>query len=297
LGYRVRVVPSSSNAPEGDLLIALHARKTARLVAEFRRRFPGRPIVVVLTGTDVYRDLGRSAAADASLKTADAIVTLQPLAIERIATTLRKKARAVIQSARIASKPRSPRRRAYVRLCVLGHLRPEKDPLRAAFALRNVAREVPVEVVQAGRALDPKYLRQIEKIAAREPRYRYAGELSRAAALRLLASSDALVLSSRMEGGANVASEAIALGVPVLASRIDGNVGILGRGYRGYYDAGSTRQLAELIEHFARDRTFARALRAQIAKLRPLVAEKRERDDLRRVVTSAIRRCRTAAIS
>ena len=69
----------------------------------------------------------------------------------------------------------------------------------------------------------------------REPRYRWLGSVPHARALRWLASSHVLVVSSGMEGGANVIAEAARIGVPVLASRISGNVGMLGRGYPGFY--------------------------------------------------------------
>lgn len=277
LGYRTRVVSSSHAVPAADLLLALHARKSAGFIAAFRKKFPVRPIVVVLTGTDVYGPLSRSHAALGALAAADAIVTLQPLAIRRIPRALRKKAVAVIQSARDLKVDRSPARST--RLCVIGHLRREKDPLRAAFALRYL-KEPDIEVIQAGATLDPRYAARVARIEAREPRYRYVGELSQMRALRLLASSDALVLSSRSEGGANVASEAIANRVPVLASRIDGNVGVFGSNYSGYYRFGSSKALAALIARFAEDRSFARMLRRQIERLEPEVTFEHERRGL-----------------
>jgi glycosyltransferase involved in cell wall biosynthesis len=47
-----------------------------------------------------------------------------------------------------------------------------------------------------------------------------------------------------MEGGANVISEAVMAGLPVIASDIEGSVGLLGTDYPGYYpvqDAGALR--------------------------------------------------------
>jgi glycosyltransferase involved in cell wall biosynthesis len=72
------------------------------------------------------------------------------------------------------------------------------------------------------------------------------------------------VVSSRLEGGANVVSEAIVLGVPVLASRIPGNVGLLGRGYAGYYPTGDERALARLMHRTETDAIFFRGLQTLV---------------------------------
>lgn len=273
---------------DAGVLVALHACKSAPFVLAFHRRFPWRPIVVVLTGTDVYGAGLRSRKAMSALDTAAAIVTLQPLAIERLPERLRRKAIAVIQSAHRVTVTRKAKAGARVRLCVIGHLRREKDPLRAAYALRYLKGE-DVQVLQAGGVLDARYLPRANAIEARDSRYRYLGPLSKSRALRLLAGCDALVLSSRSEGGANVASEAIANGVPVLASRIDGNVGVFGAEYGGYYPAGSSKALAALIDRFVRDRAFARLLRRQIRALIPKVSFESERRGLARAIALACR--------
>ncbi len=269
------------------MLVALHAKKTARFVAAYRKKFPTRPIVVVLTGTDVYGCSLRGAATSA-LEAAGAIVTLQPLAIQRLPKRLRKKAIAVLQSARRIEVKRKKSVAGPLRLCVIGHLRREKDPLRAAYALRYLNSEN-VEVLQAGRILDSRYATRVKAIESRDARYRYLGEVSRARALRVLAACDALVLSSRSEGGANVASEAIANGIPVLASRIDGNAGVLGARYAGYYPVGSSKALAALIDRFKHDREFARTLRRQIRALEPNVRFESERGGLARALALAQR--------
>jgi glycosyltransferase involved in cell wall biosynthesis len=279
---------SSDAVPDSDILVALHACKSAGFVARFHKKFPDRPILVVLTGTDVYGNLPHRKTAMGALEAAGAIVTLQPLAIERLPKRLQKKAIVVVQSAQRVAVRRRKTLRKPVRLCVLGHLRREKDPLRAAYALRYLKHDT-VRVVQAGGILDDRYARNVETVESHDSRYRYLGEISRSRALRILAGSDALVLSSRSEGGANVASEAIANGVPVLASRIDGNEGILGARYAGYYPAGSSKALACLIDRFANDRSFARLLQGQIRALAPKVTTARERESLARAVAQAIR--------
>lgn len=288
LGFRTRIVSPPDAVPDAYILVALHAYKSARFVSAYRKRFPQRPVVVVLTGTDVYGKLHARRTIQA-LEIADAIVTLQPLAIERLPKRLRDKAVAVVQSARRVAVKKKRAKHAPLRLCVLGHLRREKDPLRAAYAL-SYLKGVGVELLQAGGVLDARYATRIDALEAREPRYRYLGELSAVRALTLLASCDALVLSSRSEGGANVASEAIANGVPVLASRIDGNVGVFGSRYAGYYPAGSSKALAALIDRFVTDPSFARLLRRQIRAMEPKVTLESERDGLARAIALARRK-------
>lgn len=270
------------------MLVALHACKTAGFVARFHEKFPVRPIVVVLTGTDVYGPSLRGRSAMSALETAGAIVTLQPLAIERLPKHLQKKAIAVLQSARRVTVRRKKSAKVPARFCVLGHLRREKDPLRAAYALRYLKGDE-VEVLQAGGTIDRRYAARVKAIESSDRRYRYLGDVSRARALRILADCDALVLSSRSEGGANVASEAIANGIPVLASRIDGNVGVFGKRYTGYYRVGSSKALAELVDRFVHDRDFVRSLRRQIQTLAPSVTFESERAGLARAIAAARR--------
>lgn len=116
------------------------------------------------------------------------------------------------------------------------------------------------------------------------PRYQWLGELPRWRALRVLARSRLHVLSSRAEGGANVLSEAIACGVPTLASRIPGSVGILGRDYPGYFPVGDTQALADLLRRAETDAGFRGRLQAACDRLRPLVHPDHEREALKRLL-------------
>jgi glycosyltransferase involved in cell wall biosynthesis len=88
--------------------------------------------------------------------------------------------------------------------------------------------------------------------------------------------SHLLVISSRMEGGANVASEAIVAGVPLLSSRIGGIIGLLCKDYPGFFPFGDTRALAKLLERAVSDAGFYHELRTWCAKRRPLFAPARE---------------------
>ena len=279
-GHRVSVAVQWSGDDGADAMLALHARRSYSSLKAFPRE---RPLVVALTGTDVYRDIHESAEAQESLELAHRLILLQPKAAEELSPRLRKKVRVVVQSASTMLTHRPVKGR--FRVCVIGHLRAEKDPLRTLLALRHLPEELRVQAVHLGAALDPTLGEQAK--AARDPRYRWLGSVPHARALRWLASSHAMVISSRMEGGANVVCEALRIGVPVLASHISGNIGLLGTRYGGYFPVGDEDALARLITRAASDARFYGRLKTQIAKLRPSVAPQSEARALLAVMRDA----------
>jgi putative glycosyltransferase (TIGR04348 family) len=275
LGHRVAVETAYRDAP-CDLLIVLHARRGAASAARFRRLHPGRPLIVALTGTDVYRDIHRSRRARESLAIADRIVVLQALAVRELPRTARPKTRVIVQSAESLDRAPARGRKAFD-VAVVGHLRSEKDPFRAATAARRLPPESSLRVLHAGRAGSRAMERRVRAEAERNPRYRWLGDVSHSAARRLIARSRLLVLTSRMEGGANVIAEAVVAGVPVLSSRIPGSVGLLGPSYPGYFPPGSTTALRGLLIRAESDPRFLAALGARVRALAPRFAPRRER--------------------
>ena len=275
LGHRV-AVREEYRDDRCDLLVALHARRSFSSAARYRDRHPGGPLVVVLTGTDLYGDLDTDPLAQQALEMASRLVLLQPLGIAPLPAHLHDKARVIYQSATPPPGARAPRAGTFD-VCVLAHLRPVKDPLRAARAARMLPASSRIRIVHLGAALSPEMEREALAEQADNPRYRWLGERPRWRALRILAGSRLLVLSSRTEGGANALSEAIASGVPVLASRIPGSMGILGAEYPGYFPVEDTGALAELLRRAETDAAFYRALAEGCERVRPLVDPARER--------------------
>jgi putative glycosyltransferase (TIGR04348 family) len=267
-------------------MLALHARRSHASMRIFRERHPRRPLLLALTGTDIYRDLATSAEARESLRLADRFIVLQPKAIEQLPRRLREKAHVVYQSC-ATNLRHAPVKRGF-RLCVIGHLREEKDPLRALAALAWVPVDAGIELLQLGESLEEALARQARRGMGHDTRYRWLGSVAHARALKLLASSHAMVISSRMEGGANVVSEAIRIGVPVLASRISGNVGLLGADYPGYFSLGDARALAQLMLRAAADPDFYCTLRRAVKRLRPLVAPANESRLLREAIEAVL---------
>jgi putative glycosyltransferase (TIGR04348 family) len=273
-GHRVSVARAWDGAP-CDLLLALHARRSHDSIAQYRRLHPRGPLAVVLTGTDLYRDLPASAEARRSLELADRLIVLQEQALRRLAPRLRRKTRVVYQSAAPGARRAPPA--GVFRVAVIGHLREEKDPFRAAAALAWLPQKAAIEVVHVGAALSAVMAREARRRARGEPRYRWLGGLPHARALAWLARSHLLVVSSRMEGGANVIAEAARIGTPVLASDVPGNIGMLGRGYPGYFPLGDERALARLMARAGREPEFYRRLRRALAARRALFAPAAER--------------------
>ncbi|HEX7052555.1 MAG TPA: selenoneine biosynthesis selenosugar synthase SenB, partial [Burkholderiales bacterium] len=281
-GHRVRVALAWQGEP-CDALIALHARRSADSIARYAAT--GKPLVVTLTGTDLYKDLPASAEARRSLELADRVIVLQEAAPAALEPALRRKTRVVFQSAAPRARRAPPAGR--FRVVVIGHLRAEKDPLRAVAALHLLA-DANLQLVQIGGALDPALGREAESWMQREPRYRWLGALPHGRALAWLARSHALVVSSVMEGGANVIAEAARIGTPVLASRVPGNVGMLGARYPGYYPLGDQAALARLMQRARADRRFYRQLRSALGARRALFAPVAERRSLARVLDEAL---------
>lgn len=269
-GHRVEVSVQWTPDARVDAMLALHARRSYPSIKTFSS---DKLLVVALTGTDVYRDIHESAEARESLELADRLIVLQPKAAAELPQRLRKKVSVVVQSC--ATGLRHEPVQGKFRLCVIGHLRAEKDPLRTLAALSHVSGN-DLEVIHLGAPLDPALEEAAKAGMQREPRYRWLGSMPHARALRWMASSHAMVITSRMEGGANVVCEALRIGVPVLASRISGNIGLLGSGYAGYFPVGDEKALARLIRRAASDAALYSKLKSQTKALRAMVAPQHE---------------------
>jgi putative glycosyltransferase (TIGR04348 family) len=254
--------PGSDPAP--DLMIALHARRSAASLAAFADSYPGRPAILVLTGTDLYRDIALDAAARASLERAHALVLLQPAGLALLPEALRARAQVIYQSApSLRPYPRRGQAR-FADICMVGHLREEKDPLtfiRAAGMVTHPA----ARLLHIGGALDPILGQAALEAQAANPRYRWLGALPHGSARQRLKRCHAMAITSRMEGGANVIIEAVTSGVPVLASDINGNRGMLGEDYAGYFAPGDAAALARLVDRIIGDSGFDALLRRQCA--------------------------------
>lgn len=231
---------------DADVLVVLHARRCARAVSASKAARPERPVVVGLAGTDLYADLPDDEDARAAIEAADALVVLQTEAVQRLRSfdpALADRTTVVHQSVE-PPLPRRHRDLGAFMVVVLAHLREVKDPLMAARTARLVPSDSRLQVVHAGAAHDADWAAAAQHEAETNARYRWVGELPRDEALALLASADALACTSLLEGGANVVTEAIALGVPVIGTAVAGTTGLLGADHPGLVPVGDDDALA-----------------------------------------------------
>src|SRR5215813_10398582 len=206
LGHRVVIARKYEGEPY-DALLALHARRSYSSISRFHREQPRSPVIVALTGTDLYRDLSKGQSAATSLDLATRIVVLQPKALEDLKPKWRKKARVIYQSVEPVLRNSLPDRNGTFDICVIGHLRAVKDPFRAAMASRLLPASSRIRVLQIGQAMTPAMNKRARAEVERNDRYRWLGEQPRSRTLRILAQCQLCVISSRLEGGANVISE------------------------------------------------------------------------------------------
>lgn len=275
LNHRVRIQAQYDGWPS-DLLIALHARKSHESVRRFRKRCRNAPLILALTGTDLYRDLPESCEAQQSLNLATRLVVLQRQALAELPEHFHAKTCVIYQSAeRVTAKAAPPSN--HFQVAVIGHLRKEKDPFRTAMAARHLPASSRLKVLHVGGALSSDMKKRAEQERARNPRYQWLDAQPHAKTRQLLARSHLLVLTSRMEGSSNVLSEALASSIPVLATQIPGMIGTLGPHYPGYFPVGNTRALTFLLQKAESDPDFYEELKRHGARLAPLVHPPRER--------------------
>jgi putative glycosyltransferase (TIGR04348 family) len=279
LGHDI-VAVSEHNGQSGDVLVALNAIRSAKAIEAFQAARPGAPIVLALTGTDIYGygdlfgDLERDLAVS-SMDAASCLVVFQPLSAEMVPERLRDKVKVVYPSAKATAEDEEAPSGGFD-VCVVGDLRPFKDPLRTALAARRLPPTSTVRVLHLGRVPSEVIAERATKEEGANRRYSWLGEVPHDEAMRLMARCKLMVISSLYEGGANVIAEAIVAGVPILASEIPGNIGILGRDYSGYFPVGDTEALATLLERAESDADFYSRLGDQCEAIRAMLDPARE---------------------
>ena len=285
LGYSVEVTESWSGGDAG-VLITLHAYRSHQSIVQFKKKYPSRPIVLILTGTDLYRDMQNHSEVVQSMEIADQLIVLQSSALDSIPPSFRYKAQVIYQSVEIDLS--DPVAKEDFLVSVIGHLREEKDPFCVARSLPLLPSDSKITVRHLGQAMNSQMGDLARHFNATLDRYQWIGEVSHVDALRILSQSRLMVISSRMEGGAHVVSEAIALGIPVIASDIPGNRGLLGEDYPAYYPKGDERALANLLYRSETMPSFYASLQKHIVLRKELIKPAREKQSIQEIVGALI---------
>jgi putative glycosyltransferase (TIGR04348 family) len=274
-GHRVAIATDYADEP-ADAMVALHAWRSADAVERFRQRYPDRPLVVALTGTDLYRfQHSDPETTHGAMAAADRLVAIHEAAADDIPERFRAKLAVIIQSATPPAEPHRPVKREF-RALVIGHLRDVKDPFRPALAAAELPPDARLVVHHYGLAPDEAWAQAAHQQMAANPRYRWHGEVPHWRVRRALGRAHLLVHPSLMEGGANAVGEAIVAGVPVLASAVPGNVGLLGRDYPGTFPVQDTAALTALMQRAESEPAFYAELARRCGERAPLFAPERE---------------------
>ena len=285
----VRQWPDSQDAqaaeatPQDACMLALHALKSAPSIHAWSKAHPGKGLAVVLTGTDLYRDIATQVQAQESLALAQRLVVLQERGVDNLPANLRTKATVIFQST--SKRATLPKTTAHLRAVMVGHLRSEKSPETLFAAAQLLRTDEGIYIDHIGQALDASLGEQAQATALACPHYRWLGSQPHEATRRRIQRAHLLVHTSRMEGGAHVVMEAVRSGTPVLASRVAGNVGMLGAGYAGYFEWGDAAGLAQLLRRCrnAPSDPLLAQLQAQCAQRAPLFAPQHEQAALQQL--------------
>ncbi len=245
LGHEVRIT-SEWEDENVDLLVALNAEKSHHAVAQCHNHGQT-PVVVALTGTDLYPSLSPNSLS--SLQMADLIVVYQAKALAHLPEHHQTKARVIPLSAPDHPALRGSNQRSGndFLVCVVGHLRAVKDPMRTARASRLLPPASRIRILHAGSILEERFAAEVAREEAENPRYKWLGPLETEEALRLIASSNLFALTSLQEGGGCAMNEAAAAQTPILSSRNDASTSLLGENYPGLFPFGDTETLSALL--------------------------------------------------
>ena len=286
LGHQVEI-SNRWSGKSADVLIALHAYRSHASIVQFRKLYPSRPIILIITGTDVYRDMASHPEVLKSMEMSDAIVVLQSAALAMIPKHLQTKTHVIYQSTK-SVKRKALLKKSFL-TSVIGHLRPEKDPFCTAESLKYLRPESKIQVLHLGKAMSPDMKSLAKAYNKKFKNYQWLNELSHPETLQQLSRSHLMVISSLMEGGAHVVTEAIAIGVPVIASDIPGNRGLLGDDYPGYYPVGDAKALALALQKAEFEPSFYNSLEAHIKKRQHYVQPEFELNSIKAVLSRLIK--------
>ncbi len=284
--YRIRILKQWDGDASDDCMLALHARRSADSISAWHAQRGSKGLIVALTGTDLYRDIHTDTSAQASLDAAGHLIVLQELGAQQLPAQHRAKTVTVFQST--GTRKTLHKTSKHLNAVMVGHLREEKMPQTLFEAARLLKDESRIRITHIGAGLDEKLAQSAIETEAICAGYTWAKGLKHAQTLAKIQRSHILVHTSKLEGGAHVLMEAVCSGTPVLASRMDGNVGMLGGDYLGYFPVGDAQALAHLLCRCKNEPAFLDQLKAQCALRAPLFSPASESAKLNALVAQSL---------
>lgn len=284
--YRTRILKTWDANQSDDVMIALHARRSASSIAAWHAKKGSHGLILALTGTDLYRDIHTDTRSQASLDSAGHLIVLQELGTQQLPKQHHSKTVTIFQST--GTRKTLSKTAKHLNAVMVGHLREEKMPQTLFEAARILKDDKHIRITHIGAGLDESLAQDAINTEALCAGYTWARGLKHAQTLAKIQRSHVLVHTSKMEGGAHVIMEAVCSGTPVLASRMDGNVGMLGQDYLGYFPVGDAQALAALLRKCKNDPPFLDQLAKQCAQRAPLFSPASESKNLNQLVAQCL---------
>ena len=273
-GLSVAIHERGDSPIEAKCLIALNARKSAAEIFAFQERQSASVVVALLTGTDVNHPEMEDPCSDTikALHQSDVIVSLHGGFSHRIPDELLGKTTVIYPSVRIPDTvrhfPTSERE-----VVIAGNFRDEKNP---NLLIQAVGELVGESITFHAYGDGGSYQELLEKTADDYDDFKLHGVQDHEVLLTKMQSASVLLNTSIEEGGANAICEAVAIGLPVVASKIDGNIGMLGQDYAGFFTSGDVGELAKLLRRIFAEKELYELLKQQVSKRAELFSYERE---------------------
>ncbi len=257
---------------DAKCLVALNAWRSAGVVAEFDRRHNDRQIVVLVTGSDInHPEMGdENSDTRVTMERADALVTLHDADLKALPENLQHKSICIYPSVSLPTgiKHREPLEDR-MDVVMAGNIRAVKNPQLAVEVGALLPSDSPIFINSYGDASD-QLATEMTHASAEVKHFNWCGKLDHATLIEKMVRAQLLLNTSTIEGGANAICEAVTMGLPVIASDIRGNVGMLGEDYLGLFPNGDAQAAVGLLQRCVTELSFYQELKKQVAQRAPL---------------------------
>ncbi len=271
--WAVKIITPQDELVQARCLIVLNAWRSRQVIERFQEKNPEASVVIILTGTDINHEKIHDDQWEVrqTMAKVDRLVVLQAEAVKNLPVELKSKCEVILPSVNLPpGLKHQGSEGGQFRVILAGRFRPEKRPELVLAACRDLPSNTELSLEWYGAMTSDQ-----------AAHFSWKGEVCQQELWQEIALSDAFLNASSEEGGANAVCEAIALGVPVIASRISGNIGLLGRCYPGYFEEG---ELSSFLEKVSQDRVLYGEMKAAVIERQPLFDDRQESQAWRSLV-------------